>query len=63
MPHDNATKADYEQVVDILSKETGLSISIDYNYKFLVLLPFEADENIRGTQALLWNYATRRVGC
>jgi DNA polymerase elongation subunit (family B) len=29
-----------------LSNETGLSISIDYNYKFLVLLPLEADENI-----------------
>jgi DNA polymerase elongation subunit (family B) len=33
----DATTSDYEQVVDILSKETGLSISIDYNYKFLVL--------------------------
>jgi DNA polymerase elongation subunit (family B) len=42
----DATTSDYEQVVDILSKETGLSISIDYNYKFLVLLPIEADENI-----------------
>jgi hypothetical protein len=30
--------SDYEQ--------TGLSISIDYNYKFIVLLPIEADENI-----------------
>jgi DNA polymerase elongation subunit (family B) len=40
------TTSDYQQVVDILSKETGLSISVDYNYKFLVLLPIEADENI-----------------
>jgi DNA polymerase elongation subunit (family B) len=40
------TGADCEQVVDLLSKETGLSISIDYNYKFLGLLPIEADENI-----------------
>jgi DNA polymerase elongation subunit (family B) len=30
----------------ILSKETGLSISVDYHYKFLVLLPLEADEKI-----------------
>jgi len=37
---------DYSQVVDILSKETGLSISVDYHYKFLVLLPLEADEKI-----------------
>ena len=27
-------------------KETGLSISIDFHYKFLVLLPLEADEKI-----------------
>jgi DNA polymerase elongation subunit (family B) len=40
------TTSDYEQVLDILNKETCLSVSIDYNYKFLVLLPLEADENI-----------------
>jgi DNA polymerase elongation subunit (family B) len=33
-------------VIDTLSKETGLSISVDYHYKFLVLLPLEADEKI-----------------
>ena len=27
-------------------KQTGLSISVDYHYKFLVLLPLEADEKI-----------------
>jgi DNA polymerase elongation subunit (family B) len=37
---------DYNELVDTLSKETGLSISVDYHYKFLVLLPLEADENI-----------------
>jgi DNA polymerase elongation subunit (family B) len=42
---DSAT-IDYKQLIDILSKETGLSISIDYHYKFLVLLPLEADEKI-----------------
>jgi DNA polymerase elongation subunit (family B) len=37
---------DYNEVIDTLSKETGLSISVDYHYKFLVLLPLEADERI-----------------
>ena len=37
---------DYNDVIDTLSKETGLSISVDYHYKFLVLLPLEADETI-----------------
>jgi DNA polymerase elongation subunit (family B) len=37
---------DYNELVDTLSKETGLSISVDYHYKFLVLLPLEADERI-----------------
>jgi DNA polymerase elongation subunit (family B) len=41
---DSAT--DYDEVVDTLSKETGLSISVDYHYKVLVLLPLEADEKI-----------------
>ena len=42
----NPTKRDYEELVSILSKETGLPISIDCHYKFLVLLPLEADEKI-----------------
>jgi DNA polymerase elongation subunit (family B) len=37
---------DYNEVIETLSKETGLSISVDYHYKFLVLLPLEADEKI-----------------
>ncbi len=40
------TARDYNEVIDTLSKETGLSISIEYHYKFLVLLPLEADEKI-----------------
>jgi DNA polymerase elongation subunit (family B) len=55
----DATTSDYEQVVDVLSKETGLSISIDYNYKFLVLLPIEADENI---EALKHYYGITQQG-
>jgi DNA polymerase elongation subunit (family B) len=53
------TRADCEQVIDILSKETGLSISVDYNYKFLVLLPIEADENI---EALKHYYGITQQG-
>jgi DNA polymerase elongation subunit (family B) len=37
---------DYNDVIYTLSKETQLSISVDYHYKFLVLLPLEADEKI-----------------
>jgi DNA polymerase elongation subunit (family B) len=43
---DGATRSDYENVMKILSRETGLSISLEYHYKFLVLLPLEADEKI-----------------
>ena len=37
---------DCNEVINTLSKQTGLSISVDYHYKFLVLLPLEADEKI-----------------
>jgi len=33
---DGATRSDYENVMKMLSSETGLSISLDYHYKFLV---------------------------
>jgi hypothetical protein len=44
----DSSTVDYKEIIDTLSKETGLSISIDYYYKFfLVLLPLEAgDEKI-----------------
>src|SRR2546422_9753222 len=35
-----------KKVKSQLSSETGLAISLDYHYKFLVLLPLEADEKI-----------------
>ena len=53
------TTSDYEQVIDMLCKETGLSISIDYNYKFLVLIPIEADENL---EALKYYYGITQQG-
>lgn len=40
---DGATKNDYQKLGDVISKETGLAISLEYHYKFLVLLPLEAD--------------------
>jgi DNA polymerase elongation subunit (family B) len=49
----------HQQVIDVLSKETGLSLSIDYDYKFLVLLPLEADENI---EALKHYYGITQQG-
>jgi DNA polymerase elongation subunit (family B) len=39
-------KEEYRKLVDILRKETALPISIEHNYKFLVLLPLEASEKI-----------------
>ncbi len=41
-----ATLEDFECVRDILARETGLPISIETCYKFLVLLPLEADEKL-----------------
>ena len=43
---DNATRDDYERLGKIISKETGLALSVEYHYKFLVLLPLEADEKL-----------------
>jgi len=37
---------DFVSVKDILAKETGLPISLEHYFKFLVLLPLEADEKI-----------------
>jgi DNA polymerase elongation subunit (family B) len=41
-----ATTDQYERIVSILRKETGLPISIEHDFKFLVLLPLEASEKI-----------------
>jgi hypothetical protein len=37
-----STTDQYEKIVNILRKEIGLPISIEHNFKFLVLLPLEA---------------------
>lgn len=41
-----ATRNDYEKLREIISKETGLALFLEYHYKFLVLLPLEADEKL-----------------
>jgi DNA polymerase elongation subunit (family B) len=43
---DNATKQDYDELRAIVSKNTGMSLSLEYHYKFIVLLPLEADEKL-----------------
>jgi DNA polymerase elongation subunit (family B) len=43
---DNATEQDYEELRVIVSKNTGMSLSLEYYYKFIVLLPLEADEEL-----------------
>jgi DNA polymerase-2 len=41
-----ATFDDFVSVKDILTRETGLPITLETCYKFLVLLPLEADEKL-----------------
>jgi DNA polymerase elongation subunit (family B) len=40
------TADQYETIVSTLRKKTGLPISIEHNFEFLVLLPLEASEKI-----------------
>jgi DNA polymerase elongation subunit (family B) len=43
----DASRLDYENVTDVLIRETGLPISLQHHYKFLMLLPLEADEEMK----------------
>ena len=43
---ENASKQDYDELGQIVSKKTGMSLSLEYHYKFIVLLPLEADEKL-----------------
>ena len=56
---DNATRDDYEKLGRTISRETGLALSIQYHYKFLVLLPLEADEKL---EALKHYFGITREG-
>jgi DNA polymerase elongation subunit (family B) len=42
----DATRKDFEKIMDELISETGLQITLEYHYKFLVLLYIEADEKM-----------------
>jgi DNA polymerase elongation subunit (family B) len=42
----DATKSDYEEIMNKLIKETGLEMTLEFHYKFLVLLYVEADEKM-----------------
>ena len=42
----DASRVDYENVKDILIRETRLPISLQHHYKFVMLLPLEADEKM-----------------
>ena len=41
-----ASLEDFKNVKNILAREAGLPIFLEHNYKFLVLLPLEADEKM-----------------
>jgi DNA polymerase elongation subunit (family B) len=42
----DATRKDFEKIMDELISETGLQITLEFHYKFLVLLYIEADEKM-----------------
>jgi len=42
----SASLKDFECVKDALTRETGLPMSLEHHYKFLVLLPLEADQRM-----------------
>jgi DNA polymerase-2 len=49
----------YVKIVSILHRETGLPISVEYDFRFLVLLPLEASEKI---EALKQYYGVTQEG-
>ncbi len=42
----DATKEDYEEIKNVIARETGLDLTLEFHYKFLVLLYIEADEKL-----------------
>jgi DNA polymerase elongation subunit (family B) len=59
IPNERTTADQYEKLVSILRRETGLPISIEHNFKCLVLLPLEASEKI---EALKQYYGVTQEG-
>ena len=46
LKRENTTKLDYENIMYELIRETGLDMTLEYHYKFLVLLYIEADDKM-----------------
>jgi DNA polymerase elongation subunit (family B) len=46
VPNGTTTADHHEKLVMILRRDTGLPISVEHNFKYLVLLPLEASEKI-----------------
>ncbi len=46
LKRENATKLDYENIMNVLIKETGLHMTLEYHYKFLILLYIETDDKM-----------------
>ena len=42
----DASKEDFEKIMEKLIKETGLQMALEFHYKFLILLYIEADEKM-----------------
>ena len=42
----DATKEDYDEIMSMIAKETGLDLTFEFHYKFLILLHVEADEKL-----------------
>jgi DNA polymerase elongation subunit (family B) len=42
----NTTRDEYGKLKEIIGTKTGMALSLEYHYKFLVLLPLEADERL-----------------
>ena len=42
----NVTRKDFETIKNVIAKETGLELTLEFQYKFLVLLYIEADDKM-----------------
>jgi DNA polymerase, archaea type len=48
----DATKEDFEEIKNVIAKETGLDLTLEFYCKYLVLLHIEADEKLDITMDL-----------
>jgi DNA polymerase elongation subunit (family B) len=63
LKRDGASLADFERLKEILAWETGLPISLENYYRFLVLLPLEASEKMEALKLLFWDHSLWRNDC